>query len=303
MSSRAIIDDFAFKLAEIRRESEMAIRQLDATQIRRSLDGDTNSVAVTMKHVGGNLRSRFTNFLTEDGEKPWRERDDEFVDSFPRGKAGVAAVMETWSAGWAVLEATLATLKDADLKRTVTIRGAPHSVARALARAVAHLAYHQGQITLISRILVGPSRWKTITMPRRGAAAKLLSGGNPQISKGAGDEPVQAYIRAMPGWKRDVGLRMDAIITRTVPEVKKAVKWNSPLYGVEGKGWFLGVHCFAKYVKVAFFKGAELKPPPPVASKDAATRYLHVAETGAFDEKQFADWVRQASRRPGWGRC
>lgn len=131
----------------------------------------------------------------------------------------------------------------------------------------------------------------------------LLSGGNPQIAKGHGDAPVQAYIAAMPGWKRDVGQRIDAIIEQIVPGVKKAVKWNSPLYGVddggdEQKHWFLSLHCFTKYVKVAFFRGASLDPVPPGKSKQAEVRYLDIHE-GEFDEAQFADWVKQASRLPG----
>ena len=171
-AARGIIDDFAFKFAEIRRETEKAIAQVDAVQLRRSLDGDTNSIAVTMKHVGGNLKSRFTNFLTEDGEKPWRDREAEFVDDFPAGDAGRDAALAAWTDGWRVLESALASLTDADLSRTVMIRGAPHSVSRALARSVAHMAYHQGQITLIARILVGPARWNTISIPRGGTAQR-----------------------------------------------------------------------------------------------------------------------------------
>lgn len=129
--------------------------------------------------------------------------------------------------------------------------------------------------------------------------AKLLSGGNPQIAKGYGDAPVQAYIMAMPGWKSDVGRRLDAIITRTVPAVLKAVKWNSPLYGVEEGHFFLGVHVFAKYVKVAFFKGASLRPAPPGASKQKEVRYLDIREGDGIDEAQFAKWVKQASKLPG----
>ena len=128
---------------------------------------------------------------------------------------------------------------------------------------------------------------------------KLLSGGNPQIAKGYGDAPVQAYIEAMPGWKSDVGLRLDALIARTVPGVSKAVKWNSPLYGVEGQGWFLGVHCFAKYIKLAFFRGAALHPVPPGESKTPDTRYFHIHENDPLDEAQLADWIRQASQLPG----
>ncbi len=135
---------------------------------------------------------------------------------------------------------------------------------------------------------------------KRGVSkTKLLSGGNPQIAKGYGDEPVQAYIAAMPGWKREVGKRLDALIERAVPSVKKAVKWNSPLYGVVEGEWFLGVHCFAKYIKVAFFNGGSLRPLPPEGSKQKNVRYLHVHEDGAVDEKQFVEWVKQAKGLPG----
>ena len=138
--------------------------------------------------------------------------------------------------------------------------------------------------------------------PRSQAAKpRLLSGGNPQIAKAEGDAPVQTYIDAMPGWKRDAGRQIDALIERAVPGVRKAVKWNSPLYGVEGKGWFLGVHCFATYIKIAFFTGSSLKPEPPVGSKDPDTRYLHVEEGAPLDERQFIAWVKQASTLPGWG--
>jgi hypothetical protein len=127
----------------------------------------------------------------------------------------------------------------------------------------------------------------------------LLSGGNPQIPKGEGDAPVQAYIAAMPGWKSDVGRRLDAIVTRTVPTVRKAVKWNSPFYGTEGQeGWFLSFHVFTKYVKVTFFRGTSLDPVPPGKSKHPEVRYLDIYE-GEFDEAQFADWVKQASGLPG----
>ena len=137
------------------------------------------------------------------------------------------------------------------------------------------------------------------------AAAKpvLLAGGNPQIAKGFGDAPVAAYIAAMPGWKREVGRRLDALIGRTVPGVQKAVKWNSPFYGVEagakGQTWFLSFHCFAKYVKVAFFRGASLRPVPPGESKHREVRYLDIHEDEKVDEAQLADWVRQASELPG----
>jgi hypothetical protein len=127
----------------------------------------------------------------------------------------------------------------------------------------------------------------------------LLAGGNPQIPKGDGDAPVQEYIAAMPGWKRDVGRRLDALIVRTVPHVHKAVKWNSPFYGVEGDGWFLNVHCFTRYVKVAFFRGTSLRPMPPGESKHKEVRYLDIHEHEQLDETQLAAWVKQASELPG----
>ena len=126
----------------------------------------------------------------------------------------------------------------------------------------------------------------------------LLAGGNPQIAKADGDASVQAYIAAMPGWKRDVGRRLDALIVRTVPGVRKAVKWNSPLYGVEGQGRFLGIHCFTKYVRVTFFRGTSLRPVPAGESKVKDVRYLDIYED-QFDGTQFADWVKQASQLPG----
>lgn len=133
---------------------------------------------------------------------------------------------------------------------------------------------------------------------KKAAKPKLLSGGNPQIAKAYGDAPVQAYIAAMPGWKRDVGRRLDALIARAVPGVHKAVKWNSPFYGVEGQGWFLSYHCFNRYVKVTFFRGTSLRPVPLGESKVKEVRYLDIYE-GQFDEKQFVAWVKQASRLPG----
>jgi hypothetical protein len=135
---------------------------------------------------------------------------------------------------------------------------------------------------------------------RAPAKPRLLSGGNPQIAKGDGEAPVKAYIAAMPGWKREIGARLDAIITRAVPGVHKAVKWNSPLYGVPGHGWFLGIHCFTRYVKIAFFRGAALKPLPAGESRGSSTRYLHISETEPLDERQFTAWVKQASGLPGW---
>lgn len=134
---------------------------------------------------------------------------------------------------------------------------------------------------------------------RKTVQPKLLSGGNPQIAKGYGDAPVQAYIAAMPGWKREVGQRLDALIERAVPGVSKAVKWNSPFYGVEQGVWFLGIHCFAKYIKVAFFRGKSLRPLPPGESKQKEVRYLDIREDDELDEVQFTEWVKQASRLPG----
>jgi len=135
---------------------------------------------------------------------------------------------------------------------------------------------------------------------RVAAKPALLSGGNPQIAKAEGDAPVQAYIAAMPGWKRDVGRRIDALIVRTVPGVRKAVKWNSPFYGVEGKGWFLNFHCFTNYVKVAFFRGTSLRPVPPGESKHKEVRYLDIRQDDELDEAQMTTWIRQAAALPGW---
>jgi len=128
----------------------------------------------------------------------------------------------------------------------------------------------------------------------------VLSGGNPRIAKADGDAPVQAYIAAMPGWKRDLGKRLDALIVRSVPGVCKAVKWNSPLYGIEGQGWFLAVHVFTRYVKVAFFRGMSLRPVPPGTSKGKDTRYIDLHEGDELDETRFATWVKQAAALPGW---
>ena len=129
----------------------------------------------------------------------------------------------------------------------------------------------------------------------------LLSGGNPQIAKADGDAPVQAYIAAMPGWKSEVGRRVDALVTRTVPGVRKAVKWNSPFYGVDGQGWFLSFHCFNRYVKLTFFNGAALTPPPPGCTpKSGEGRWLDVHEGETLDETQLAAWVKQAAAMPGW---
>jgi len=148
-----------------------------------------------------------------------------------------------------------------------------------------------------------PAAEKPKTSKSTKASAKkpaVLAGGNPQIAKADGDAPVQAYIAAMPGWKRDVGRRLDALIVRTVPGVRKAVKWNSPFYGVEGQGWFLSLHCFTKYVKVGFFRGTSLRPVPPGESKQKEVRYLDIHEDDKLDEKQLATWIKQAASIPGW---
>jgi len=142
---------------------------------------------------------------------------------------------------------------------------------------------------------------KAARSPRRASAKPvLLSGGNPQITKADGDAPVQAYIAAMPGWKSDVGRRLDALVGRGVAGVRRAVKWNSPFYGVEGQGWFLSFHCFTKYVKVTFFRGSALRPVPPGASKHKDVRYLDIHEDDQLDEKQLAAWIKQAAAIPGW---
>jgi hypothetical protein len=144
-----------------------------------------------------------------------------------------------------------------------------------------------------------PRRTAPKSQSRKVAKPTLLAGGNPQIAKAYGDAPVQAYIAAMPGWKRDVGRRLDALIVCTVPDVHKAVKWNSPFYGIEGQGWFLSLHCFTNYVKVAFFRGASLRPLPPGESKQKEVRYLDIREDDQLDEAQLAAWVKQASQLPG----
>ena len=136
-------------------------------------------------------------------------------------------------------------------------------------------------------------------MKKAAGPVKLLSGGNPQIAKADGNAPVQAYIAAMPGWKRGIGKRLDALIVRNVPKVRKAVKWNSPMYGIEGQGWFLSFHVFTRYVKVTFFRGTSLRPLPPGASKHKDVRYFDLRE-GELDEAQMAAWVKQAAALPGW---
>src|SRR3990170_4019937 len=144
-----------------------------------------------------------------------------------------------------------------------------------------------------------PRKTAPKSQSRKVAKPALLAGGNPQIAKADGDAPVRAYIAAMPGWKRDVGRRLDALIVRTVPGVRKAVKWNSPFYGIEGQGWFISIHCFTKYIKVAFFRGTSLRPVPPGESRQKEVRYLDIHEDDPFDEAQLAAWVKQASQLPG----
>lgn len=137
------------------------------------------------------------------------------------------------------------------------------------------------------------------TTTRASAKPTLLTGGNPQIAKADGDAPVQQYIEAMPGWKRDVGHRLDTLIARTAPRARKAVRWNSPFYGVEGQGWFLSFHCFAKYVKLTFLRGTDLRPLPPVRSKQPNVYYLHIHEDDEIDEELLVSWIQQASGLPG----
>jgi hypothetical protein len=146
----------------------------------------------------------------------------------------------------------------------------------------------------------GASEAKPIKVRKGEKVAVVLSGGNPRIAKADGDAPVQVYFAGMPGWKRDLGKHLDALIVRNVPNARKAVKWNSPLYGIEGQGWFLGFHTFTHYVKVAFFRGTSLRPVPPGASKDKDTRYLDIHEGDELDEAQLANWVKQSAALPGF---
>jgi hypothetical protein len=143
-----------------------------------------------------------------------------------------------------------------------------------------------------------PGKAKPRAARRPSAKPRLLAGGNPQIAKADGDAPVQAYIEAMPGWKREVGRRLDTLIVRNMPNVRKAVKWNSPFYGIEG--WFLSFHTFTNYVKVTFFRGTSLRPVPPGESKHKDVRYLDIREDDPLDEAQLATWIRQAAALPGW---
>ena len=160
----------------------------------------------------------------------------------------------------------------------------------------------RGDKAAAKRVAAKPAKPRT-TAPkspsRKVAKPALLAGGNPQIAKADGDAPVRAYIAAMPGWKCGVGSRLDALIVRTVPGVRKAVKWNSPFYGVEGQGWFLAYHCITKYIKVTFFRGTSLCPVPPVESKVKDVRYFHIHEDDQLDEELVAIWIRRAAALPG----
>jgi hypothetical protein len=194
-------------------------------------------------------------------------------------------------------------------RRAIDIREGEHVDARALQAlvksAVALNRAREKQSTRRSTALARGASASGKAKPKAPAKPRLLSGGNPQIAKADGDAAVQAFLAAMPGWKRDVGARIDAIVTRAiarVPGARKAVKWNSPFYGVAGRGWFLSFHCFTQYVKVAFFNGAALRPLPPGASKSDNTRYLDVREHDPLDEAQLAAWVKQAAALPGWGK-
>jgi hypothetical protein len=146
-----------------------------------------------------------------------------------------------------------------------------------------------------------PKHAARATAPRKSRAkVVLLTGGNPQVAKAEGDAPVQAYIAAMPGWKRDLGQRLDALITRHVPDVRKAVKWNSPMYGMENRGWFVSFHVFTRYVKVTFFSGASLHPAPPGPGKDRTARWIDLHENEELDETQMTRWIKQAAALPGF---
>jgi hypothetical protein len=159
----------------------------------------------------------------------------------------------------------------------------------------------EAALKALIRAAVTLNQSKSAQKPAKKAAKPaLLAGGNPQIAKADGDAPVQAYIAAMPGWKREIGRRLDKLIVRNVPKVRKAVKWNSPFYGIEGQGWFVNFHCFTKYVKVAFFRGTSLRPVPPGESKHKGMRYLDIHEDDQLDDGLVASWIRQASKLPGW---
>ncbi|HEX2870456.1 MAG TPA: DUF1801 domain-containing protein [Polyangiaceae bacterium] len=151
----------------------------------------------------------------------------------------------------------------------------------------------------VKKVAKKPAKARPPLKPNKDGVV-LLSGGNPQIAKGDGDAPVQAYIAALPGWKSAMGKRLDALIVRSVPKVQKCVKWNSPFYGIDGQGWFLGMHAFNKYLKLAFLRGSALKPMPPGPSKDKDARYLDIREEDELDEAQLVKWFKQAAAIPGW---
>jgi uncharacterized damage-inducible protein DinB len=174
---RPVVAALEAEFVSVRANAEKAMRQLSAAQLRIALDSQTNSVAVIAKHMSGNFRSRFTDFLTTDGEKPTRHRDDEFIDDFPAGDDGAQAVWHTWNQGWDCVLGAIAQLADDDLARTVTIRGEPHTVARALARSLAHAAYHTGQIMWCARTVVGNDKWRVVTIARNASSAFNASKG------------------------------------------------------------------------------------------------------------------------------
>jgi hypothetical protein len=184
---------------------------------------------------------------------------------------------------------------EGNTRRAIDIHKGEKVDARAFKALVkAAVAENAGRKNKSGRVEPRPSKAKAAATP------KLLSGGNPQIAKGDGDAPVQAYIAAMPGWKRDIGRRLDALVERTVPGVRKAVKWNSPFYGIEGQGWFFSFHTFTNYVKVTFFRGTSLRPAPPGGKSDEG-RWIDIHEDD-LDEAQMAKWLRQAAALPGWGK-
>ncbi len=184
---------------------------------------------------------------------------------------------------------------EGNMRRAIDIHEGEAVNARAFKALVKAAVVHNGPPAKAK-----PRPTKVRPTTRKGGKAVLLSGGNPQIAKADGDTPVQAYIAAMPGWKRDLGRRLDALIVRTVPHVRKAVKWNSPFYGIDGRGWFVSFHTFTHYVKVTFFRGTSLRPVPPGASKSKDTRYIDLREGDELDEAQMATWVTQAAALPGW---
>jgi hypothetical protein len=188
--------------------------------------------------------------------------------------------------------------KPATRTRSVVAKRTSRKTTKKTAKKTAKVA-KKAAVKRVAAKTAKPRKPAPKTRSRKPAGPRLLAGGNPQIAKAEGDTPVQAYISAMPDWKSDVGRRLDALIVRTVPGVRKAVKWNSPLYGMEGKGWFLGIHCFTNYVKVAFFRGASLRPVPPGESRSKDTRYLDIHEGDQIEEAQLASWVKQASQLPG----